>query len=403
MTSEQNPPADASAPQGAPPLPQGQPSAAPPPPYVPPAPAAAPPPYVPAPTAPTQPPAYHPAQPGAYPQPDTYPQPGAYSHPNAYPHPNAYAQPGAYPQPVQQPGQPVWGPQPGQTGPYLGAPQPEQPRKSHKGLWLGLGLGAAALVIGGGALAIYLVLGNAQAEDRLAAAQELSSAEQDVVRTAVNDASSISLDVYNASFTYQEAALDWADAEAGAAQFQASNDTPSLEAANPGGSLPDGYGRDLLASIGAGDVQVMLDAGEQNCGFDPRGADWIAVGGCYNPTYRDWFFLAWEPGTTDAALWSIFVHEAMHWQQWDQLSTIYQSAAGAGITQDQYRKAVESDASCRAVYQHGVPIEDYVSSSSPCDVDGWTPSYLPDYLAGLGVPMAAPDPEAYEVQEVIRP
>lgn len=359
----------------------------PPPPSVPAAPAAAPagpPAYVPAVT-PAGPPPYVPAAPAAAPPPYVPgPQvPGA--------------QPVAYPQPGQH-----WGPQ---TGPQGEASEavPAAPRKSRAGLWLGLGLGAAALLIAGGAVAIFLVVGNAQAEEKLAAARELSFEEQNVVRTAVTDATDVWNSIYDASFTYQEAAADWADAEASATQFQSSNDTPSQQAPNPGGSLPDGYGRDLLASIGAGDVQVMLDAGEQNCGYDPRGADWIAVGGCYNPTYRDWFFLAWEPGTTDAALWSIFVHEAMHWQQWDQLAVYYESASIAGIGQDQYRKAVESDASCRAVYQHGVPIEDYVSSSSPCDVDGWTPSYLPDYLASLGVPMAAPDPEAYEVQEVIRP
>lgn len=305
----------------------------------------------------------------------------------------------------------------GSGSPRLGepAPRPAAPPTDPAGqhpsvprrlrLWIALSITTVLLVA---AVLAGLVWSNLEAQRRLEEAQRLSASEQSVVDAAVAAASETAAKISERTAAYREAADQWSASEQVVAAWRNQDETPSVQAANPGGpALPGGDAeeRALLERIGAADVQLIFDAGEQNCGFSGATgtASSLAIGGCYDPSFRDWLFLAWDRGITADQIWPIFVHEAMHWYQWEHHAVLFESASRAGVEGESYRGQIESDASCRAVYQHGIDAVAYQSSSSPCDVDGWYDGWLRDQLAGLGVPVAAPDPAAYEVAEVIRP
>ncbi|KKJ94776.1 hypothetical protein [Micromonospora sp. HK10] len=99
---------------------------------------------------------YPPPQPGAYPPPPTsgapYPPPGQYpSAPG-----EGYPPPGQYPSAPSEAYPPAGGPYPPAPGQPFGGPVPV--KKSNKGLWIGLGVGALVLLLlccGGGIFALY--------------------------------------------------------------------------------------------------------------------------------------------------------------------------------------------------------------------------------------------------------
>lgn len=284
-------------------------------------------------------------------------------------------------------------------------PPPPAPRRRRRtGLWVSIAaVVVVALAIGG------LVAWNyTQEQQRLELARELSPVELGVLADAVSGSSEIAGQVDARREEFRTADRLWAESEASARSFHEQDDTPTVSVPNPGGdSMPGGddeRARALLDSIGANDVQILFDAGEQNCGYSGGASPgMLAIGGCYTSQYRDWLFLAWDEGVASDDVWPIFVHEAMHWYQWDRYVQLFESAHRAGIDADQYRGFIESDASCRAVAQHGIPRSAYAGSSAPCDVTDWYDTWLVDRLAELGVPVAAPDPETYEVQAVTRP
>ncbi len=263
-------------------------------------------------------------------------------------------------------------------------------------LVLALGAGVAGTV--------WLV---AEARERALAARTVTTAQQEAVAAAFAATAETATQLTAQREAYRAAVAVWESAVRTDEEFKAGAEPAAPSAPNPGGGqIPggDADARALLDGLGGTDVQIVYDGGPQNCGYaSADDAYQIALGGCYDNRFRTTVFLAWDPGAARSDIWAIFVHEAMHWYQWDRYATLFAAADQVGVDQGSYRSQIESDASCRAVIQHGVPRAFFDRSTAPCDVEGWHDGWLVEQLAGLGVPTAAPDPEAYEVQEVTRP
>ncbi|MGP3534619.1 hypothetical protein ACTU3I_07475 [Microbacterium sp. RD1] len=278
-------------------------------------------------------------------------------------------------------------------------------RRRRRRAWIAGGVVAAVLIAAGATAGIAWWVTDAR--ERALAERAVTSAQQAVVTAAVEATAEVSAQIDSQKAAYRSAVAVWQSAEQTAASFQGENTAATASAPNPGGaSMPggDADARALLDGIGGAAVQIVYDGGPQNCGYSAADENFfLALGGCYDSRFRNTVFLAWDSGARRSDIWPIFVHEAMHWYQWDRFSTYFAAADGVGVGQDAYRTQIESDASCRAVVQHGVPASAYEGSSAPCDVAGWHENWLVEQLAGLGVPTAAPDPEAFEVREVTRP
>lgn len=227
----------------------------------------------------------------------------------------------------------------------------------------------------------------------------VSAAQQQLIAQEVAQRADLLAQREERGAEYRDQLATWERVQQQAADFRASDRLPTPAIPNPGGTaLPgdDPQGRALLDSIGATDVRVVFEAGPENCGYDGT------VGGCYQPAYPDALFMAWSPGHRSLA-WPIFVHEAMHWYQYEHSIELVYLASAAGIDPVVWTPQWESDASCRAVFEHGIPRSTFAGTSAPCSIDGWHDQWLTEYMVGLGLPTAAPDPEAFEVAEVVRP
>lgn len=256
---------------------------------------------------------------------------------------------------------------------------------------------------------VALVAGVSYVQTQALADRAVTTQQQNIVDQAFAARSDFVTEFDERSEALAQAQGEW-DADASSIEAWALTDeTPTVAVPNPGGNaLPgnDPSGRAFLDSIGATDVQVIFDAGSENCGYTQasEGVDtdyWIVWGGCYNTGFRNWLFLAWSSDQASDELYPLLVHEAMHWYQYQNYYQMFVAADRLGIPD--YTSEIEADASCRAVYTHGVPLEAYEESSSPCWVDGWYEGWLPDFLADQGVPMAAPNPADYEVIDEVRP
>ncbi|MDQ1130762.1 hypothetical protein [Microbacterium sp. SORGH_AS_0888] len=259
-----------------------------------------------------------------------------------------------------------------------------------------------SLAVAGAGLA--LVLG---AREAALSSRAVSPAQERAIAAAIAGEGETAQRIASQRAAYRADVAAWDADEAEVAAWRARDDVPPAGVANPGGqSMPgdDPTGRAFLDSIGATAVQLVFDAGPGNCGYNAGGDEgWsYAAGGCYDSDYRNRLFLAWDPGA-ESLVRSVFVHEAMHWYQYEHYYPVFVRAARAGIFHDDYAHDIESDASCRAVFVHGIPREDYEDSSSPCDVDDWYEGWLPDRLVALGAVTTPPVAAAYEVSEVIRP
>lgn len=268
-------------------------------------------------------------------------------------------------------------------------------------LWIPVLAGALTVALG-----ITAVIGlEWLTADRRPAAVTASQAE--VIDEVFAANRTLAADIRRARGAYVEAAAAWEADATWIAQWREQDAAPQPAAPNPGGhAFPgeDPQGRGFLDSIGATDVQVIFDAGTENCGYASQedGPRTLVVGGCYQTGYPDWLFVAWEPGIEELA-WPIFVHEAMHWYQYQNYFPYLLAAERAGISDDQYETALETDASCRAVYQHGVDRSAFEGSSSPCELTDWYDGWFVDQLAALGVRTSAPTAEEFEVSAVRRP
>ncbi|MBX3098417.1 MAG: hypothetical protein KF761_02455 [Salinibacterium sp.] len=278
---------------------------------------------------------------------------------------------------------------------------PNPRRRGRLVLILVLSVGLPLLALGG--TAGYLVLSGAFADPEpphLSAVQSERIESEVIERSDLLGTLDAQRDEYNTEVSQWEQSASWAATEL----ESSAQPTPSVS--NPGGgAMPgdDPYGRAFLDSIGATDVTVVFEAGPENCGYSGGHDDgYVYAGGCFNGAYPNTLFMAWDEGAEDIVR-SIFVHEAMHWYQNEHYLQATYLADFAGIDSSTYNERWEADASCRAVYVYGIPIEDYADSSSPCTINGWYEGFIGDYLASLGAKLTEPDPAAFELVEASRP
>ncbi|CAN5335652.1 hypothetical protein BH09ACT5_BH09ACT5_18970 [soil metagenome] len=282
------------------------------------------------------------------------------------------------------------------------ATQPPVRRGRRLAFILSLSLGLPVLVAAG--VLGYLLATGAFAEPE---PPELSAAQGERIEDEVAERSDLLEQLDERRDTFRTDLANWEQAAAWAEEARGAAGQPGAAVANPGGdALPGGdpTGRAFLDSIGATDVSVVFDAGPANCGYTANGHEdgYVYAGGCFNGEHPNTVYMAWDSGAEDM-VWSIFVHEAMHWYQNEHYLQASYLADFAGIDAASYNDKWEADASCRAVYVYGMSLDDYVDSSSPCTIDGWYEGWLSDYLSSLGAKLDEPDPAAYELAETSRP
>lgn len=289
--------------------------------------------------------------------------------------------------------------------PQAAAPAARRRRSRGAGWIIGLSLSLVLiLLLAAGTAGAWLIW---QQRERLLASRVLSPEQESAIADTFAGVSDKVAATQQSTAGYESDRRAWDDEHAQVEQWKTGTDAPLLAVPNPGGPAmpgPDPDGRAFLSSIGADRVQVAFDAGDENCGYhlSERTGYEIVVGGCYSTRYPGWLFLAWDPGM-ESSVWPVFVHEAMHWYQYQNYYPAFLAADRAGVADDQYGPELEADASCRAVYVYGIPASDYVDTSSPCDVEGWYDGWLLDHLASLGVQVTEPVAADYEVLEVVRP
>lgn len=274
-------------------------------------------------------------------------------------------------------------------------------RQRRLGVVLAVSIGLPVLAAGG--VLVYLFVTGAFADPeppQLTASQSARIEEEVAERVDLLTQLDDQRDLYNTRKSDWDQSLQWAN------EHYATTTAPTPQVANPGGdAMPgdDPYGRAFLDSIGATDVTVLFDAGPENCGYaGDREYGYVYSGGCFNSQYPNTLFMAWDPGAEDS-VWPIFVHEAMHWFQDTTYLQDEYLADFAGIDPASYNERWEADASCRAVYVYGIPLDDYVDTSSPCTIDGWYEGFIADHLTSLGAHLAEPLPADFEVEESSRP
>lgn len=284
----------------------------------------------------------------------------------------------------------------------LAPPVEPAPRRRYTAVIVSLAVGLPLLIAGGvvGVLAVAAALKEPE-PPRLTASQsdriEVEVAERGEVLLALDE----KRDEYRTAEDEWDQSVSWAEDAHGPA------DQPVVAVPNPGGSaLPgdDPAGRAFLDSIGATDVQVVFDAGPDNCGYYGNGGGpyTLYAGGCFRGEFPNTLYMAWDPGAEDVAS-AIFVHEAMHWFQAERYAQDTYLADFAGIDSASYSAEWEADASCRAVYVYGRSLADYADTTSPCTIDGWYEGWIADYLTSRGAQLTEPDPATYELAESSRP
>jgi len=279
----------------------------------------------------------------------------------------------------------------------------EPPRRKRRlGVILSLSLGLPILLAGGAAGYLWYTGAFSEPEPL-----RLSFAEVDLIDAELAERADLADQLATARADYRSQLSDWDQALQWAETDRAGTAQPAAAVSNPGGgAMPGGdpTGRAFLDSIGATDVTVFFEAGPENCGYSGTGGEenYLYAGGCFSTAYPNTLFMAWDDGADDM-VWSIFVHEAMHWFQSEHYAEASYLASFAGIDFASYTPQWEADASCRAVYVHGMTLDDYVDSSSPCTVDGWYEGWIADYLASLGAHRGAPVAAEFEPLETSRP
>lgn len=282
---------------------------------------------------------------------------------------------------------------------------PSPTRRSRRRLWIALSAVVGVLLLGGAAATTTWLL--IDAHERALAARAVTTVQQSVVEAEFDRVADTVRRTEEQGTAFRQALTAWTAEQEQAEAWRAGTAAPTVSEPNPGGqAMPGGdpLGRGFLEAIGAPQVQLVLDAGADNCGYQAGGDGpyVLVLGGCFDTRFPNSVLLAWEPGTEDG-VWAIFVHEVMHWYQYQTFYAAFLAADRVGVAEDAYGPELEADASCRAVYQHGIPAWRYASTSAPCSIEGWHDGWLLDHLASLGVPIAEPVAEDYEVAAVVRP
>ena len=82
----------------------------------------------------------------------------------------------------------------------------------------------------------------------------------------------------------------------------------------------------------------------------------------------------------------MLAHELSHMLQWWHEFDLLQSAVDSGLAEDEeWQHAVETDATCRVLSWGGYSETAADRTSSPCDTDDWSPAWLAERAAALGV------------------
>lgn len=306
--------------------------------------------------------------------------------------------------PAPAAGFPALPPESAEAAALAWAPAPP-PRRRRRGLWIALAVVVGVLVLGAGAAVTTRIL--IDAHEEAMAARTVSLAQLAVVDESFARIEETTTRIGEQSSAYRDARASWEADQQEAAAWRTGTAAPPAPVPNPGGSAMPGAdptGRAFLESIGAGQVQLVFDAGTDNCGYEAGGGgpSLLVLGGCFDTRFPNSVMLAWERGTEER-VWAIFVHEVMHWYQYQTYYPAFLAAQRAGVDSAAYDAQLESDASCRAVAQHGIPAWQYANTSAPCDVVGWYDGWFLDHLASLGVPVTEPVSETYEVSAVVRP
>lgn len=127
---------------------------------------------------------------------------------------------------------------------------------------------------------------------------------------------------------------------------------------------------------------VYTNDSTYNCGWRVE----YNFAGCYNPKYKETIFLWWDDKTTESDREFLAAHELSHYIQWHyQFDLLYSALDDEDIDYATWTKVVETDATCRVLSWGGYDETVAKNSSSPCDTNEWTPSWLEDEATELGI------------------
>lgn len=134
---------------------------------------------------------------------------------------------------------------------------------------------------------------------------------------------------------------------------------------------------------------VFTDDPAYNCGMvhvEEHDAYEDGVAGCFHPSYPRTLFVWWADGADPATKEFLLAHELSHMIQWWHDFDVVQSAVDSGFAEDdEWQRAVETDASCRVLSWGGYSREAADRSSSPCGTDEWSEGWLAERAAERGV------------------
>lgn len=134
---------------------------------------------------------------------------------------------------------------------------------------------------------------------------------------------------------------------------------------------------------------VFTDDPTLNCGMAHVAEhDAYATGsaGCFQPAHPTVLFVWWGEDSDPATKQVLLAHELSHMLQWWHEFDLVQSAVDSGFAEDEeWTHALETDATCRVLSWGGYSEAAADRTSSPCDTDDWSPTWLADRAADLGV------------------
>lgn len=134
---------------------------------------------------------------------------------------------------------------------------------------------------------------------------------------------------------------------------------------------------------------VFTDDPTLNCGMahvEEHDAYEGGYAGCFQPAHPTVLFVWWDDDAVPAAKQILLAHELSHMIQWWHEFDLLQSAYDAGLGEDEeWEHALETDATCRVLSWGGYSEAAADRTSSPCDTDDWSPTWLADRAADLGV------------------
>jgi len=139
----------------------------------------------------------------------------------------------------------------------------------------------------------------------------------------------------------------------------------------------------------AGVRVVLTDDPSLNCGMahvQEHDAYEGGYAGCFQPAHPTLLFVWWDEDADPAAKQVLVAHEFSHMLQWWHQFDLMQSAFESGLGEDEeWERAVETDATCRVLSWGGYSDAAADRTSSPCETDEWSPTWLADRAAELGV------------------